>query len=297
MTRPLIAMLTTGLLLAAASCGSVGGSSDGGGGKGGGGAGGGAGAGGSTGAGGSGGAGGAGGSAAGGAGGGQDAAAGAGGSAQDAATDGSLAETGGGDGSTVDAGPLLASCQAIKQQNPTAASDVYTIAPLGTPQMVFCEMTLDGGGWTAFYIGDNGHTSGTAHFETAADSCPDPRNSCLRRLPSTLDMTHDFAVKCGAAVVKFKLGAMTLDYLKNGLQHGWQPLTSPVAIDASLVGKGNLVANFWTGDSGTTNPGWIVAGDSNTQTTTFANGYTTNAAWNYCNGTSDSTSRVMLFYR
>jgi hypothetical protein len=280
MTRRLIAMMTTGLLLAAASCGSVGGSSDGGGGAGGG-----AGTGGHGGAGGG-----------GGTGGGQDAAAGAGGSVQDAAADIASTETGGSD-ALADVGTLYASCQEIKSAHPTAASDVYVIGPLGTQQMVFCEMTLDGGGWTAFYIGDNGSAPGGAHFETAADSCPDPRNSCLRRLPSTLDATHDFAVKCGPAVVKFKLGAMTLDYLKNGLQHGWQPLTSPIAIDTGLVGKGNLVANFWTGDSGTTNPGWIVAGDQNMQPTTFANGYTMNATWNYCNGATDATMRVMLFYR
>jgi len=192
-----------------------------------------------------------------------------------------------------DGGPLPTSCAQIKQQNPAAVSGVFTIAPLGAAQNVFCEMTVDNGGWTAFYIGDNGTPA--THFENAADQCPDPANQCLRRLPSTLDITHDFAVKCGASVVKFKLGALSLDYFKNGLQHTWQPLTNAVAIDIALVGKANLVGALWTGD--VNNPGWIVAGNQNTPTTTFGNGYNVNTSWNYCNGQADATSRVMLFYR
>jgi hypothetical protein len=196
-----------------------------------------------------------------------------------------------------DGGPLPTSCAQIKQQNPAAVSGVFTIAPLGTAQNVFCEMTVDNGGWTAFYVGDNGNASGGNHFESAADSCPDPANQCLRRLPSTMDITHDFAVKCGLAVVKFKLGALSLDYFKNGLEHQWQPLTNAVAIDVGLVGKANLVINLWTGD--TNNLGWIVSGSQSAVTSAFANGYTTNTLWNYCNGSTqpDSSSRVMLFYR
>jgi hypothetical protein len=196
-----------------------------------------------------------------------------------------------------DASVLPTSCAQIKQQNSAAASGVFAISPLGTAsQNVFCEMTVDNGGWTAFYIGDNGTPA--AHFENAADQCPDPVNRCLRRLPATLDTTHDFAVKCGASVVKFKLGALSLDYLKNGLEHNWQPLTNAVTIDTALVGKANLVGALWTGDpTAGNNLGWIVAGDQNTTTTTFANGYSTNASWNFCNGATDNTSRVMLFYR
>ena len=178
-----------------------------------------------------------------------------------------------------DGGPLPTSCAQIKQQNPAAASGVFTIAPLGAAQNVFCEMTGDNGGWTAFYVGDNGTPA--THFENAADQCPDPANQCLRRLPSTLDITHDFAVKCAASVVKFKLGALSLDYLKNGLEHQWQPLTNAVAIDVGLVGKANLVTNLWTGEPN--NLGWIVAGSQSATTSAFANGYTTNALWNYCN--------------
>jgi hypothetical protein len=296
MTRPL-PLLTFCLVLAAAACGSVGPNSSGKGGAGGGAQ---AGAGGNTGSGGSIGSGGAtsnGGTT------------GSGGSSQDAGTDApatqdasddhssggdAVADLAAGDALPPTDGPVLASCQAIKQANPSAASDVYTISPLGTPFQVFCEMSVDNGGWTAFYIGDNGSTPDGVHFETAADHCPDVRNKCLRRLPSTIDATHDFAVKCGAAVVKFSLGALALDYLKNGLQHQWQPLTNAVTIDTALVGKGNLVTNLWTGD--VNNDGWIVAGNSNTTSTAFANGYPA-GNWNFCNGTADGTMRVMLFYR
>jgi hypothetical protein len=197
----------------------------------------------------------------------------------------------------VDGGPLPVSCQAIKQQNPAAASGVYTIAPLGTAQSSFCEMTSGGGGWTAFYVGDNGSTPGGAHFETAANSCPDPANSCLRRLTSTIDVNREFAVKCGPSVVKFNLDAMALDFFANGLEHGWRPLTNAVTIDGALVGKANLVANVWTGGV-TNNYGWIISTSTTApQATTFANGYTPNTNWNFCNGTSDNTSRVMLLYR
>ncbi len=217
----------------------------------------------------------------------------------DAATD----RTGAAD-APADAGPSPVSCQAIKQQNPAATSGVYTIAPLGTPQSTFCEMTSGGGGWTAFYIGDNGSSPGGQHFESAADACPDPANSCLRRLPSTIDVTREFAVKCGLSVVKFNLEAMALDFFTNGLDHGWRPLTNAVTIDTGLVGKANLVANVWTGGP-VANYGWIIAGPdapaSNlaAQMTTFGNGYTPNTGWNYCNGMSEIApgSRVMLFYR
>jgi hypothetical protein len=219
------------------------------------------------------------------------------GGASDAAVDSSGGDTRPADGGT-DAGPLPVSCLQIKQQNPSAANGVFTISPLGTTsRSVFCEMTLDGGGWTAFYIGDNGSTPGGMHFENAADYCPDPVNSCIRRLPANLDTTHDFAVKCGAAVAKFKLGAMGLDYFTTGLPHSWQPVTGAVTIDVVSVAKANLVANLWTGDvPSANNPGWIISGSQNTGMT-FANAYTPNTNWNQCNGAADSSSRVMLFYR
>jgi hypothetical protein len=205
----------------------------------------------------------------------------------------------GSDGSRdgADAGPVPVSCQQIKQNNPSAVSGVFTIAPLGVAQSVFCEMTVDNGGWTAFFVGDNGTPPAGAHFENAADACPHAANRCIRRLPTNIDVTREFAVKCGASVVKFNLGALSLDYLKNGLQHGWQPLSNAVTIDVGVVGKANLIGSLWTGEPA--NFGWIVAGNINTPTSAFANGYTTNASWNYCNGSTqpDNSSRVMLFYR
>ena len=67
-----------------------------------------------------------------------------GGSSASGGTGGS--DAGAGSDARADAGPLPVSCQAIKQQNPTAASGVFAIAPLGTAQQSFCEMLSDGGG-------------------------------------------------------------------------------------------------------------------------------------------------------
>ena len=45
--------------------------------------------------------------------------------------------------------------------DPRCDLGVYAIAPLaGASQSVFCEMVSDGGGWTAFYIGDSGRPPG-----------------------------------------------------------------------------------------------------------------------------------------
>ncbi len=40
------------------------------------------------------------------------------------------------------------SCKAILEANPSAPSGVYTISPTGTPFSTFCDMSLDGGGWS-----------------------------------------------------------------------------------------------------------------------------------------------------
>jgi hypothetical protein len=229
---------------------------------------------------------------------------GAGGAIDGGNTDGGLHDTSIADSATPDEGgdgpsdgpAAPASCLAIKQQTPAATSGVYTIAPLGHPFSTYCEMTSDNGGWTAFYVGDNGQPPGALHFEDTAASCAASDTSCIRRLPGTVDITHEFAVKCGAAMVKFSLAALSLDYFQNGIQHGWQPLSNASTIDIVTVGKPDLVAMLWTGATG--NRGWIISKAQNvTANTVFANGYDVNTSWNQCNGAADASSRVMLLYR
>ena len=203
------------------------------------------------------------------------------------------------------AAPSAVSCQAIKQRiRPPSPSVYHHRAARHRRRWSFCEMTVDNGGWTAFYIGDNGSAAGGLHFETTADAAPTPATAASAASPSTIDMTRDFAVKCDAAVVKFKLGA-PLPSTTSGTGSSTRGSRSRAPCHRRrLVGKANLVSTSGPATR-TTGPAPTSAGSSrrdrgrgdHARETRSPTATRLNALWNYCNGAADATERVMLFYR
>jgi hypothetical protein len=211
------------------------------------------------------------------------------------ATEDAPAEAGSADGS--DGAAPLASCSQILAAMPGAPSGIYVIQPVpgAAAYSVYCDMTLDGGGWTRFFAGKNGSTNVFNHFETVAVDCTDPQMHCLRRLPANLDPASQFAATCGGAAVKFQLSAAAFSYFQNGVQAGWQ-LTSNIS--QIIAGNTSYSGAVWTG--ATNNPGWIVssATEGNPSTmSTFSDSYNPNTSWDYCNGVADQSSAITLAYR
>ena len=68
--------------------------------------------------------------------------------------------------------PSSATCKTIKAENPTAADGMYLIDPdMGGPQPPFnawCDMTLEGGGWTVVFLPTSSNFSSTAIGYTAS---------------------------------------------------------------------------------------------------------------------------------
>jgi hypothetical protein len=159
---------------------------------------------------------------------------------------------------------------------------------------VYCDMTTDGGGWTSFYMGTNGDTF--ENFENNTVNCADPKTRCLRPLPGVVDDSFTLAVRCGSTMFSTPMQSGLVDYFHAGTQGYWITLSSTTVIDGSLVGS---VEAFWTGISGTANPGWMVGpedGALSTASSTFATAYI-DSQYDYCNGSSDTSSSISLLYR
>ena len=189
--------------------------------------------------------------------------------------------------------PQATTCADVLANGNTTSGD-YEVVQNGKTLTVYCDMTIAGGGFTAFFSGVIG--SAPLHFEDKNDNCPAPSADCLRHVPGWLPNTTIFAASCGDDAVVFEASLPTIAYFGAGLQKRWQPLANVTA------GKGNpnlaYATQIWTGD--TSNRGWIISNDDNEPSFTphtFASAYDWNQTWNFCNGTPSTTAIVRLLYR
>ncbi len=204
------------------------------------------------------------------------------------------------------------SCLDVLRASPGSASGIYSIVVDGTTIQAHCDMTLFGGGWTAFFSGPLGAANVFARFDAlddggVVDSCSVPDTRCLRHIPSTVTLANALAATCGDAAVLLTVAApgLVLDYFRTGTPYNWLAFAS-VGAGGSNTNAANA-AWIWTGASGGGNPGWILSAAQNAvspSNATFASSYDAKAAgWDYCNGVSyngaapSTMPMEHLFYR
>jgi hypothetical protein len=205
-----------------------------------------------------------------------------------------------------EAGPTSdgTSCKDIHARRPAAPSGVYTLND-GRIFTTYCEMSLDGGGWTAIYTGTNGNSDVVGHFEDSLDTCPDPAHKCLVHAPPSLAQSTEFLATCGVSAVAFMFdtnAAAADDFFERGVRGGWLK-TSQNPGPRSIDGASNpAFANFlWTGYG--ENRGWILSEDDDPNQLvtphTFASAYDFTSEWkDYCAGTKTLGAPVIhLYYR
>jgi hypothetical protein len=212
-------------------------------------------------------------------------------------------------------GPLPQSCADLHAMSPNAGSGTYWILAGGKRVSVYCDMTMDDGGWTAFFVDHLGAANVVAHFDDLngqlqlIDYCPSPDSECLHHLPADVTVDTDFAVVCGGDALRFRVNLPTLRYMQAGEipSQGWQPLASATAIEGQANPAYALYFYVGPGYTSRTYEGWIIssmnAGASSATPQTFASAFSA-GGWDFCNGTDynaagadAATPMVWLFYR
>jgi hypothetical protein len=202
------------------------------------------------------------------------------------------------DAAVPDASKVYEGCAALHADKPALRSGVYDIGWAGVPKSTWCDMEMQGGGWTAFFVGRVGQAYTFAHFESDEDKCSDPARTCLRRLPSSVSVNTQFAASCGSDAIMFSLAEPGIAYFVEGTSHLWTPLFNvQVAVGSPMLADAMFL---WTGIQKGQDEGWIIsANDASPSSTphTFASSYDYNGNWNYCNGkpARDGAPTLLLF--
>ena len=99
-------------------------------------------------------------------------------------------------------------------------------------------------------------------------------------------------------MIKFQINAETLALFQSGQQSYWEMLSNVSAIKGTV---NQIPDRIWSGDpSGAQGNSWVLTksdSGSSDRNETFSSSYSQGSHWDYCDGVSDNTSPIYLFYR